>query len=139
MSVTGLKAKIEDSHLEPDVDLNPEDQETEDLEKLTTDEICRKFLPRIPQIDKKLDNTNIALKKQNEKIKHLNREVVVLKQEMAELKTQNEKLHNMVNYNNLVFNGLKEHEDLSPEKDYPKIITIFKEKLGFEPAIDKID
>ncbi|CAL8077000.1 unnamed protein product [Orchesella dallaii] len=76
---------------------------------------------------------------QKEKITKLKTEVSELNKVVAELKNQNEKLQNMVNLKNLIISGVAEQRHENHEKDQAQILSIFKDKLGYEPAIDKVD
>jgi len=147
MSYDKRKRQKEDDRLEAeDMDfeiemenIEKEDQQTEDLNHLSTDDLCRRFLPVIPKISDKLDKVGKILRKQQDSILSLKREVKGLKQEVVDLKDRNEKLHNRVNINNLILSGLVEDNENTVDKDYQKVSALFKSKLGFEPNIDKVE
>jgi len=127
----------DDSDME--VDVREAEKQVEEAKHLSTDEICRKFLPLIPVVQKHLENVSKAVRGQRRTITALRNEVKELRVEVETVKEENAKLRRAVTSHNLIMSGVEESGDISREADIHKVLKIIKEKLNLEPMIDYAD
>lgn len=118
-----------DNELDVDLDSSVDD---EDLSSLTTEDLCRRFLPLIPKINNKLQKITKALKTHTEEIENLNEKVANLGSTVASLQTENEYLYKKVHEKNLILTGLPETSEGSTVDEVSKL---FEDKLEFTPDI----
>ncbi len=128
--MTGKKRQKKDKELDVDLDSSVDD---EDLSSLTTDDLCRRFLPMIPKINNKLQKITKALKTHTEEIENLNEKVAELDATVASLQTENEYLYKKVHENNLILTGLPETTEQGSILD--AVSKLFEDKLEFTPDI----
>jgi len=125
--------KRQKSENELDVDLDSSVEEEEDLSSLSTDDLCRRFLPMIPKINKKVHKITTALKTHTEEINGLNEKVSKLDKTVVGLQKKNEYLYRKVHQNNLILTGLKEGGD--KENILESVRQLFENKLTLTPDI----
>lgn len=128
--MTGHKRAKSGSEL--DVDLDSSIENDEDVSSLTTDDLCRRFLPMIPKINSKLQKITKALKLHTEEIENLNQKVSELDSTNANLQRENEYLYKKVNERNLILVGMKEDDK---EVILDNVRKLLEDKLTFTPDI----
>ncbi len=125
-----MKRTKGNNEVDIDLDSSVEDEEL-DTSEMTTDEICRKFLPIIPKIQKKMKKITTANKTQNLEIEKLNEKV-------ADLELENEMLYRKIHEKNLILKGLKEEDNETAEALKASVVKLIKEKLKNQPDITSL-
>jgi len=115
------------------------EKQVEAAHKMSTDEICRRFLPLIPVVQKQLENVSKVVRGQRKTISKLRDEVKQLRSEVDYVKEENAKLRREVTGHNLIMSGVEENGDSTREKDTARVFQIIKNKLNMEPMTDFAD
>lgn len=117
---------------EVDIDLDSSVEDDDDISEMTSDELIRKFLPILPQVNKKLKKITSAIKSQNAAIEILNEKVQNLEQTVAEVTQENEILYRNLNKNNLIITGIIEKSTETGNSLIESINELIKNKIGKE-------
>jgi len=113
-----------------------EDMFVEDLAEMTTEQLCKRFLPMLPEIKMMVDGALTTLKTQAHDVEALKEQVKNLEGAVEDLKTENTLLHQQANKLNLILSGLPEVNGESACQLQRKVEEEIKAKLKFNITID---
>jgi len=117
-------------------DVSSESDEEVDVGVMSTEDLCRRFLPILPKLQKKVDKALKKLSDQRLEIDNLKEQVVKLEDEVDTLKSENSRLHHQANQHNLVLSGLDEVRGETTFTLHRRIEELLKTKLKRDFRID---
>lgn len=118
-----------------DLDSSVEDGNDEEIQKMSTDDLCRKFLPMLPRMNSKLKKLTTAIRTQTDEIETLKERLEGTEKELAETKRETEMIYRKVNVNNLFIAGVPEKKNETTDMLLASLKTLFATKLTITPTI----
>ncbi len=136
MSKSDRKKRPKSAHeMDIDLDSSVEDGNEEEIQKMSTDDLCRKFLPMLPRMNSKLKKLTTAIRTQTDEIENLKERLEATEKELEDTKKETEVIYRKVNTNNLFIAGVTETKDETADTLLTSLKTLFLDKLKITPAI----